>query len=363
MASETERVRQPVAALSFHANYGCKDTGVCCSSGWEIAVEAPVERALRSQFRDVAARLPNGPDGFLPMLNPPAGCESAFRSDATATCWFRDASARKCAVHREFGEQALPSACRQFPRVAILEPHRVSVSLSHYCPTAAHLLFEDAPGNFGVVENPRAFPNDWPFEGLDAQNSYSPLLRPGVLLGFDGLRAFETSAVRALSRPGVHTGLSQIGRAVTRIREWTPVFGPVPGSVGDAFDAAAQLLPSSGEPLDPRSVLRASTPSGGPPLPDLPPFLGSSRTFGPLVDLALRRYLAARLIAGWVVFLSDDLSAVSAYLRLCLSAVFLFESARPRQEGELDRWRESIRSADLWLLHYCDPELLVRHLR
>ena len=41
-----------VRALSFHADYRCRNTGICCSSGWEIAVEEGVELHLTTELRD-----------------------------------------------------------------------------------------------------------------------------------------------------------------------------------------------------------------------------------------------------------------------------------------------------------------------
>ncbi len=294
------------------------------------------------------------------MVNPPSGCRSAFRQASSGVCWFRDAERRDCAIHREFGEDALASACRQFPRVAVLEPTQVSVSLSHYCPTAAGLLFD--PGmDFALVDRPRAFPHGWPFEGLDARAAYSPLLRPGVLLGFDGLRRFESEAVKLFSATGLQEGLSRFGSAVERIREWTPTRGAVPNLVVTAFQESSLTPLRIAEPEDPRSILVRSIPSGC-SVPDLPEFSPSKRALSPAADLALRRYLAARLIAGWIVFQGEGLATVAAYLRLCLATVLLFEGARHASESEPGRWLEAIRSADLWLLHYCDPELVAKNL-
>lgn len=100
-------------------------------------------------------------------------------------------------MHGQLGRQALPSACRQFPRVVTLTPRGVSVTLSHYCPTAVDLLIpgsSDGRGRGGstgrddprsavrIVVDPPAFPASWPFEGPDARTALPPLLRPGVLM-------------------------------------------------------------------------------------------------------------------------------------------------------------------------------------
>lgn len=294
------------------------------------------------------------------MVKPPSGCQSAFRHTASGACWFRDPDRHDCAIHREFGEDALASACRQFPRIVVLEPHQISVSLSHYCPTAAGLLFEDVPG-FTLVDRPTAFRENWPFEGLDARTAYSPLLRPGVLLGFDGLRSLESEALTVFSVPGVQEGLARFGSAIERIRGWTPASGPVPELVITAFQESSLTTVRITEPEDPRSVLVRSIPPGS-SIPDLPEFSPSKQALSAAVDLALRRYLAARLIAGWIVFQGEDLATVGAYLRLCLATVLLFEGARDPAEPERARWLEAVRSADLWLLHYCDPERVAKNL-
>ncbi len=250
-----------------------------------------------------------------------------------------------------------------FPRVAVLEPAQVSVSLSHYCPTAAGLLFREAT-EFGLVEDPPAFPSDWPIEGLEASGGYSPLLRPGVLLGFDGLRAFENSSVAVLSgTSGVRTALDQIESAVHRIRGWTPAQGLVPAFVASSFRQASTDPIHRRAVTDPRPLLLASTPTEAANLPPLPAFTGSVPEIRPDIDIALRRYLAARLIGGWILFQADDLATVIAYLRVCLDSVFFFASAHEGAGAAVDRWREAIRAADLWLLHHCDPELIAANLR
>ncbi len=255
----------------------------------------------------------------------------------------------------------MPSACRQFPRVCVLEPDRVSVSLSHYCPTAAGLLFGEV-AEFGLVAGPPAFPGDWPFEGLDARGAYPPLLRPGVLLGFDGLRAFEESAVAVLSRNALWPALSTIESAVERIRTWGVAAGPLPELVSQSFAVSGRDPGAEPRVSDPRPLLLRALTEGTRPAEVLPAFQTDAPTVSGLVEVALRRYLAARLIAAWIMFQGNDLRSVPRYLRLCLDTVFLFESAREAAEAETARWKEAIRSADLWILHYCDPDLLARNL-
>jgi len=348
-----------VRSLSFHSTYRCQNTGVCCSSGWDIAVETEVEARLIQLLTAHPETLPNGTDGFRPMADPPFGCRSALRIvESTQACWFRDEPRRACAIHRAHGEDVLPSACRQFPRVCVLEPDGVSISLSHYCPTAASLLF-GGPASFSLVTSPPAFPRDWPFEGLDAREAYPPFLRPGVLLGFDGLRIFEERAIAILSQFPLWTALATIESAVARARSWTVGAGPLPELLAASFDSSEGGGPGTG---DPRRILRASLTEGTRPKVGLREFRAGAPTVPAFADVALRKYLASRLIAAWITFQGDGLQSVTRYLRLCLDTVFLFESARGA-EPEAARWQEAIREADLWLLHYCDPDLLARNLR
>ena len=352
-----------VRCLSFHGNYKCRNTGICCSSAWEIAVETDVEVRLSAVIAQDPRHLPNGPNGFRPMADPPTGCTSALRRvDSTGSCWFRDEPARACAIHRNFGLETLPSACRHFPRVCLLEPGVVSVSLSHYCPTAATLLFDDSK-DFELVAGPPAFPSDWPFEGLDVRGAYPPFLRPGVLLGFDGLRAFEDRAVAVLSREPLWEALATIEAAVESARAWTVGAGPLCELVADSFLYPRRDSGDERRVADPRGILLAALTEMTTPMVGLPDFRPGPPAVSSMVDLALRKYLASRLIAAWITFQGDDLRSVVRYLRLCLDTVFLFESARGPEESDAVRWKEAVRHADLWILHYCDPDRLVRNLR
>jgi hypothetical protein len=240
----------------------------------------------------------------------------------------------------------------------------VSVSLSHYCPTAAASLFRGSE-DFGVIAEPGAFPGDWPFEGLDARDAFPPFLRPGVLLGFDGLRSFEDQAVRALTRGEVWSSMAVIEAAIESARSWTVERGALCDLIRSSFPETPPPRNSNSRSADPRPVLLASLTEGTPASFELPDWRPLSPSFSSRVDLVLRKYLAARLIASWITFQADDLRAIARYLRLCLDTVLLFACAhRADQEPcEDTRWKEAVRSADLWILHFCDPDLLARNLR
>ena len=73
-----------------------------------------------------------------------------------------------CGIHR-----ARPASCAHFPYVCLVDSRGVRVTLSHYCPTAASLLFAHE-GPIEIVEGPSPVAGfDIP-EGLDARESLPP---------------------------------------------------------------------------------------------------------------------------------------------------------------------------------------------
>lgn len=102
-----------------------------------------------------------------------------------ARCVFHDdEQAGGCRIQRALGHEALPLACRQFPRIVVRHPGGVSITLSHYCPSARALL--DAPAApVSIATNPHAFPAHGEYVGLDAADDLPPLLRPDCAFDWD----------------------------------------------------------------------------------------------------------------------------------------------------------------------------------
>ena len=73
------------------------------------------------------------------------GRDARSRCTAAAAC-STNATAKRCIVHRDLGEPHLPTTCRHFPRVAVQDRRGTFVSLSHFCPTAASMLFQRRAG-------------------------------------------------------------------------------------------------------------------------------------------------------------------------------------------------------------------------
>lgn len=172
--------------LNFHLPYACRHSGACCKAGWPI----PVEPA-RAAFLGRGHTLPRRGDGTCVFHN---GCCTVYE-------------------HR-------PMSCVHFPYVCLIDPRGVHVTLSHYCPTAASLLF-DHRGPIEIVEGPPPVPGLEIPEGLDARESLPPLREarpktqaPGPsLMSWDEFSAWEREEIQAV---GALAGDSEFAPVIER---------------------------------------------------------------------------------------------------------------------------------------------------
>jgi hypothetical protein len=369
-----------------------------------------VESHLRNALASGALRVPEE-TCFRPVAGLPHGAQVVFAADSSGRCVFLEAD-RRCAVHRQLGPEALASACRDFPRVVTLTPLGVSITLSHYCPTAAETLFPPVtlsdprlPGREGsavsIVDDSPGFPPSWPYEGLDARDALPPLLRPGVLMDWPSLERWEHFAVSVLADHTLvpEAALDVLTAAAEEARRWTPDDGPfaehfemsfrgAPSASGDEDSTGAGGSPSRPEP---RSTLRASPPARtGSRSPDdreawhlvaacvphralLPPAPegldeADERWVAPAwpsLALPVRRWLSAKAFASWVTLQGEGLRTAVLGLRVALG-VLRAEAARGCVEAGLpldaELLKEAVRRADLLLVHLADPEALARRL-
>jgi hypothetical protein len=365
-----------VRALSIHADYRCHSSGACCRSGWQIPVEPACEERIRAGV--AAGRL--GPaDWAREAPGLPHGARVVLRVLPSGECAFLAPGApRLCAVHGGLGESALPSACRQFPRVATLTPLGVSLTLSHYCPTAASTLFR-GDVSLAVVVNPPAFPPGWPYEGLDAREALPPLLRPGTLASWEAQERIEEHVVARLADETTPSArvLAELARQAEALRAWTLRDGPfdefasaVLGRAGDAPEPAASLAEAlAGWERVALAVPRTS------PAPESPraaiEAYGLQRAEAALAESwgGLRRpvgrWLAAKAFASWLALQGQGVRTSAFGLRLA-DAVLRAEAAREVAAARADlddaRIGEAVRRADLLLLHLADPLALARDL-
>src|SRR5687768_6201812 len=112
-----------VYALSIHADYKCRHSGVCCTSDWDVPVEVPLYRSLTSALSGRQVVAPGEPDegGDILIVEPdlPEGAGAMVARTRTGDCVFYHRGSGLCVVHRDLGEPMLPSTCRHFPRIAV----------------------------------------------------------------------------------------------------------------------------------------------------------------------------------------------------------------------------------------------------
>jgi Fe-S-cluster containining protein len=297
--------------LSFHAAYQCRRSGVCCSAGWKIPFDAAELQAVGALSLAVGT-----------IQQTPAGGSAVLER---GRCSFLDPDedgTPACGIHRAGGHAALPLTCRMFPRVVLHDMRGTFMSLSHFCPTAAAMLFEAQPP-VTIVDAPAALAGSDPLDGLDARDVWPPLLRPGLMMDLDTYGAWERLAVEILTREGIppRAALDALATATTAIAAWTPeLAAPLEHTVRDAF---ARLTPATG-------TLTAFDP-------------------------AVKRWLAARVFGTWIAYQGNGLRTIVRYLRVCFDA-FQIELAR---DGNA---REAIRRSDHLIVHESSSQQLANLL-
>jgi hypothetical protein len=342
---------QTTFSLNAHATYACRHSGACCTAGWAIPVELPKRLLLGTDW------LVPGRDGGCPQY---------------------DRSARRCRVHRDHGEPHLPESCRHFPRRAVTDSRGTSVNLSHFCPTAAALLF-DWPGSLDIVSNPAAFPPDREYDGLEARHDWPPLLRPDALFDMESFSTWERFVVTTLDRSSddVATALAAIAAYAERLRDWNVEQGSLvewtgrmlaePLCSGEA--ARASLRYRRLAELETYGQIRAMVPAGLAPA-DAPDRCHEAdaewvqpawRNLAPLV----LRYLAARSFGSWTAYQGRGIRTHIAEL-YATATVARVEAVRACVAAASSLSRrllvEAVRSSDRLLVHLLDREQLVAWL-
>src|SRR5688572_22029801 len=294
--SYTDRVA--AACLSFHAPYRCRHVGVCCETAWDIEVDAPIVAAVSlGRLTPVSVT----PSPFTTATDESGRSFVAPARTGPGTCGFRHE--HRCSLQIAGGERMLPTACRHFPRVYRLEPHRIRLTLSHYCPTAAALLLDPAPASIVTAQEPLALASG--AEGLDVREALPPLLRPGMLMDHDAYDAWEDLVVASFSTAAsVDEGFAIVTAATERIRRWHPSDGPLDEAVQTGF--AGPLVRLDCERLSQGFRVLTSV-TGVHPLLAMPDDLPAAwrhlaRTCPDLLDGPLRKYLAATAFANWMAY-------------------------------------------------------------
>lgn len=274
-------------ALGMHADWRCQHSGACCSSGWPIPVDALRRARIGDALRD--GTLVGAPVGAA-ARDPFVAADDTSTTGADAEtpltllavtpgghCVFHDEEARRCGVQRALGHDALPLACRMFPRVCLSDARGVRISLSHYCPSAAARLFDedgDASGGEGegaredarrlrIVRAPAAFPAQGEYDGLDAREAFPPLLRPGVLLDWETADALERFGVDRFADRAAspEAALDRFAALCEALRVWRAADGPLLAHF-HALTQPAAAADGAGAAVAPRTGARIAGGAG-----------------------------------------------------------------------------------------------------
>jgi Fe-S-cluster containining protein len=364
-----------IRCLSIHAEYRCRHTGSCCSHVWVIPAESRLVQLIHSGDIDPPKR-----DAPLFVSTPhPAVTGTTLvlaRYDGACVFFERDAG-RLCTIHRQRGVDALPSACRHFPRVHLRDGRGTFVSLSHFCPTAARMLLDEAP--ISIVEARPPLALEGAIEGFDATDTLPPLLRPEMLTDAAGYGAWEIEAIRTLGRPDLTHGqaLSTIAAATAVVREWVPAMGPLDAFVARTFASTIALPDAHIDPPGDAARLaaaEAACPRDGGRVVEraADSVAGFEDIWNRLVtpgwasfDGAVKRYLAARLFANWMAYRGSGLRSVVEWLKICL-ALLRNETARQCALAEraldADLFVAAVRECDRVAIHVLDTRLLAIEL-
>jgi len=384
--------------LSCHVDYACRHAGACCRSGWPLPVETSVVPVIAAAVQAGRVRTVDGQPAWLhESAEAPEGTAGTFRLDGAA-CVFHAPRAGAaaasgpyhCAVHAALGHEVLPASCRHFPRVCLIDDRGVRVSLSHYCPTAATMLFEHE-GPIEIVPGPAAVPGALVPEGLDARDGLPPRLTPVVLMDLEALTAWERVVVDTLAGPDAPDGtpaeaLARVRAYAERLVQWSPGKAPLTALIAGlrATDAAltgfggtiaSAERGSDGGPYRlerQRRAMRVVAQACREPWtwPAAPANIDAlDRAFvaseWPAAGPIVRRYLAAKAFGAWVVYQADAARGLVRWLQLSHD-VLRVEAARAC--GEANRALDgdllfiAVRQADLVLMHYADSLLVAQAL-
>jgi Fe-S-cluster containining protein len=361
---------QRVRSLSIHADYQCRHSGRCCAADWDVPVELTVYRSLD----DAVARglLHTAPQSaaLQPFVLEPAPSEDAaamLERNDHGECVFFERDSRLCVVHRDLGHDALPATCRHFPRVAVRDGRGSSIGLSHFCPTAAAMLFRDDV-DISIVDAPPAFPPA-AYEGLVVTlDELAPLLKPGVVMDLATYDEWERHMVRrSAAEVNPESVVATLARDAVQVRRWV-VEGP---SMLDLIQALpAEVVPAL-PPANLESSLRTfanvmtTVPDDLRPAADEDGLEEAYRRFvAPVWHLwstPLRRYVAAKAFASWTAYQGHGLLTIVRGLDAALALVRVEAARECREAGNvLDEARllAAFRAADFALNHLAVGEEL-----
>jgi Fe-S-cluster containining protein len=352
-----------VYALSIHADYRCRHSGECCSTGWDVPVELSFYRSLtQAMERGRLAMSPAADNTTAFIVDPELPDEAAaiFERTRDGHCVFFEPGPNLCIVHRDLGFDALPSTCRHFPRIAVRDARGTFIALSHFCPTAASLLFrEDVP--LGVVADPPAFPPG-DYDGLTvAATDLPPLLHPHMLMDGDSYSAWERHLVArcALDR-SPESILATMMRDARALAAWSPGEASLADAIARLPLDYVEAPPDAtlAQSLELYAVVIAAVPDDLKPEPDEDGLAPAFERFVAANWLNFRaplaRFIAAKSFATWTAYQGRGVATIvrgieSAVALVRVEAARLCRDARRPLDAAL--LLEAFRGADFALNH------------
>jgi hypothetical protein len=353
-----------IYALSIHADYRCRNSGNCCSVDWDVPVEVPIYHSLVEAIGAGHLRQDVSAISFAPFTvadDLPDDAAAVFGRTQAGTCVFLDSHSKLCIVHRDLGEPALPATCRHFPRLALKDGRGTFITLSHFCPTAASMLFrDDVPVE--IVASPPAFPMR-DYDGLTVgTEELPPLLHPRMLMDLDGYGAWEVHMVRRCAelerRP--ESVLATLARDARALAGWTP-------GVRSLREAIA-VLPRSPVEDAPADRLESSLAMFGGVMAAVPEELkpaadedGLDAAYRAAVlprwnefRAPLNRFLAGKAFASWTAYQGRGVASIVRGLEAALAVVRVEAARQCRDAGralDAELLLEAFRAADFALNH------------
>jgi Fe-S-cluster containining protein len=361
-----------VFALGFHADYRCRHSGACCTADWDVPVELPVYRSLSDALVGGQLRVADSAGATYPfMVEPelPSGAAAMLDRDDHGRCVFYDSTGRRCIVHRDLGEGHLPLTCRHFPRVSVQDRRGTFVSLSHFCPTAASMLFSDAAVE--IVAEPPAFP-DADYDGLIVTaDDLPPLLHPRVLMDLEGYSAWERHMVGRCAdlRERPETILSTLMRDADLLRRWRPGSVTLSEAVWELPHDVVEGAPQEelGSSVQRRDEVVAAVPDDLKPVNDDDGLAQAwTRYVRPVWDefrAPLNRFLAAKAFASWTAYQGRGVKTIVRGLEAALALVRVESARQCRNAGrplDAELLLEAFRQSDFALNHLAVGEDLAK---
>ena len=365
MAAKDGPAARPVYALSIHADYQCHQSGVCCTSDWDVPVELPLFRSLEQALAAGTVRPAAEPHNGDPILmtgdDLPDEAAAMVARTSTGDCVFYHRGSGLCVVHRDAGHEQLPATCQHFPRLAVRDGRGTSITLTHYCPTAAAMLFRDDVV-LEIVDAPPAFPQA-DYEGLVmTPEDWPPLLHPRMLMDLAGYDAWERHMIACCAREGIspESVIATLDRDARQLRRYSRTSG----SIAEAVAA----LPQTSVQADPHRVLDASLPVYADLLKAVPADMmpepdetGLDLAYANGVAaqwedwrLPLTRFVAAKAFASWTAYQGRGVLTIVRGLEAALGLVRVEAARQVRNAGRVldaDLLREAFRQADFLLNH------------